>query len=122
MNAQHYSALYPDLAAMIPSPRINSNISYSDPDPISVLIGRPAWHTQAACSCMVKDGATDVNPFFPNKGVNAQQLVAQAKQICAGCPVRTECLDDALDRGEKHGAGGTTPKERRLLRAARRAA
>ncbi len=29
----------------------------------------------------------------------------KAKQICMGCPVRTECLDYAVSRPEKYGTG-----------------
>lgn len=42
---------------------------------------------------------------------------ARARRICAACPVRDECLDVALDRGEDFGMwGGLTPAERRALR------
>ncbi|WP_424217259.1 WhiB family transcriptional regulator (plasmid) [Streptomyces sp. BI20] len=40
----------------------------------------------------------------------------QAKAVCAGCPVRTECLAHALDRRIEHGVwGGMTERERRAL-------
>lgn len=40
----------------------------------------------------------------------------QAKQICMGCPVRTECLADALDNRVEFGVwGGMTERERRAL-------
>ena len=39
---------------------------------------------------------------------------AQARSVCAACPVRLECLDHAIDTDEKHGIwGGMTPDERR---------
>ena len=38
---------------------------------------------------------------------------AEAKLVCAGCPVRGDCLDDALTRREELGIwGGLTPTER----------
>lgn len=38
-----------------------------------------------------------------------------AKSLCAGCPVREECL--AAGMSERYGVwGGTTPEERRALR------
>ena len=45
----------------------------------------------------------------------------KAKQLCAGCPVRTECLAEALDNQIEWGVwGGMTERERRaLLRVAR---
>ena len=40
----------------------------------------------------------------------------RAKQMCAGCPVRTECLAEALDNQIEWGVwGGMTERERRAL-------
>ncbi|SEM68269.1 WhiB family transcriptional regulator [Streptacidiphilus jiangxiensis] len=40
----------------------------------------------------------------------------RAKAVCMGCPVRTECLADALDNRVEHGVwGGMTERERRAL-------
>jgi WhiB family redox-sensing transcriptional regulator len=40
----------------------------------------------------------------------------RAKQVCFGCPVRTECLADALDNQMEFGVwGGMTERERRAL-------
>jgi WhiB family transcriptional regulator, redox-sensing transcriptional regulator len=40
----------------------------------------------------------------------------RAKLICRGCPVRTECLADALDDRIEFGVwGGMTERERRAL-------
>jgi WhiB family transcriptional regulator, redox-sensing transcriptional regulator len=40
----------------------------------------------------------------------------QAKLICRGCPVRTECLAEALDSGNEFGVwGGMTERERLAL-------
>lgn len=40
----------------------------------------------------------------------------QAKQLCSGCPVRTECLAEALDNEVEWGVwGGMTERERRAL-------
>lgn len=54
--------------------------------------------------------------------VNADVLFVQgaaqnrAKQMCLGCPVRTECLADALDHRVEFGVwGGMTERERRSL-------
>jgi WhiB family transcriptional regulator, redox-sensing transcriptional regulator len=63
------------------------------------------WATRAACK------GTDPNALFV-KG-KAQN---RAKLICRGCPVRTECLADALDHGTEFGVwGGMTERERRAL-------
>lgn len=73
------------------------------------------WHHEAACR------AADVDPawFWPSRG----QSNDEARAVCARCPVRQRCLDDALSRGEwaDHGIwGGTSERERRRLRIARR--
>ncbi len=40
----------------------------------------------------------------------------QAKQLCSGCPVRTECLAEALDNEIEWGVwGGLTERERRAI-------
>lgn len=40
----------------------------------------------------------------------------KAKTVCLGCPVRTECLADALDNRVEFGVwGGMTERERRAL-------
>jgi len=75
------------------------------------------WRHDAAC----RD--TDPELFFPisEVGPGARQLAA-AKEVCAGCPVRAQCLRYALDNGLDHGIfGGTTELERRELTRARRA-
>ena len=67
---------------------------------------RPAWHDLARCA------ETDPEMFFPEKGESARP----AKRVCAGCEVRAECLQDALDRGERFGVwGGLSERERRTL-------
>jgi WhiB family redox-sensing transcriptional regulator len=40
----------------------------------------------------------------------------QAKRICSGCPVRAECLIDALEHRHEYGIwGGLTERERRAI-------
>jgi len=65
------------------------------------------WREEAACT------QTDPEVFFPLPGASA----APAQRICAECPVRTECLTDALHRRDvAFGVrGGLTPTQRREL-------
>lgn len=76
------------------------------------LLRRPAWMARAACA------GEPLTTFFGGKG----QSAAPAKGVCAGCPVRRECLDHALSDPTLDGVwGGTTERERRTLRARRAA-
>jgi WhiB family redox-sensing transcriptional regulator len=72
---------------------------------------KDGWQHSAAC----RD--KDPELFFPvsDMGPGAQQ-VQQAKAVCAQCPVRSACLEYALDNGLDHGIfGGATERERRNL-------
>ncbi|MDT5038906.1 MAG: WhiB family transcriptional regulator, redox-sensing transcriptional regulator [Micromonosporaceae bacterium] len=63
------------------------------------------WPSMAAC----RNG--DPDALFVQ---GADQNVA--KRICRGCPVRYECLADALDNRIEFGVwGGMTERERRAL-------
>jgi WhiB family redox-sensing transcriptional regulator len=43
--------------------------------------------------------------------------VELAKKVCAGCDVKMECLDYALEKREEYGLwGGLTPRERGVMR------
>jgi WhiB family redox-sensing transcriptional regulator len=59
---------------------------------------------------------TDPEAFFPEKGAS----IRAAKLVCSRCPIRVECLTDALDRGERYGVwGGLSERERRELERGR---
>lgn len=67
------------------------------------------WQDDARCFGLI-DGR-----FFPKRGQN--KLVKEAKAICHRCPVELECLRFALENNEKFGVwGGTSERERRLIR------
>lgn len=64
-----------------------------------------AWGVQAVCR------TADPDELFVDGAAQNR-----AKAVCAGCPVRTECLAYALDRRIEHGVwGGMTERERRAL-------
>lgn len=67
---------------------------------------RASWRGQAACA------QTDPNLFFPERGSSAQE----AKAVCMACPVRTECLDHALDHEHDGVWGGLSADERNTLK------
>lgn len=72
------------------------------------------WMADANCRGM------DADLFHPDKGQNPNE----ARAVCDGCVVRDECLTWALDNQTGHNDygvwGGTTPRERRRIRKARR--
>lgn len=69
------------------------------------------WWAGAACR------SADPDLFFPVSSAGLSRLqVAEAKEICACCQVRPQCLDFALQAREVHGVwGGTSEEERRYL-------
>lgn len=70
-----------------------------------------AWQRDAACR------GSDPALFFTERG----ESTAEAKAICAGCPVRAECLEYALETDQRHGLwGGLSERGRRRIRNARR--
>ena len=73
--------------------------------------GLLAWQQQALCA------QTDPEAFFPEKGGSTRE----AKRVCSGCEVRSECLEYALANDERFGIwGGLSERERRRVRLARR--
>ncbi|MFJ7278150.1 WhiB family transcriptional regulator [Kitasatospora sp. NPDC098663] len=69
---------------------------------------------------------SDTALFFPDPEEmgpeTAEWAERRAKMMCAGCPVKSMCLADALERREPHGIfGGLNERERNsLLRRAAR--
>ena len=71
----------------------------------SAFTGDSSWAARGACVTMDPDG------FFVQ---GAEQHAVKA--ACGACPVRTECLADALDNRVDFGVwGGMTERERRRL-------
>ncbi|PRZ43078.1 WhiB family redox-sensing transcriptional regulator [Antricoccus suffuscus] len=63
------------------------------------------WASQARCL------GTDPEALFVQGAAQHK-----AKKICSGCPVRLQCLADALDNRTEFGVwGGMTERERRAL-------
>ena len=73
--------------------------------------GDESWRLEGLCA------ETDPEAFFPEKGGSTRD----AKRVCAGCPVRMECLEYALGNDERFGIwGGLSERERRRVRLQRR--
>ena len=72
--------------------------------------GDHGWQDQANCL------GVDPDLFFPERGASTRE----AKEVCRGCVVREECLEFALQNGEKFGIwGGLSERERRRIRRQR---
>jgi len=98
-------------ASGLPTLRVMSRTSHRV---IGLLVPGERWRSLAACQF------ADPDLFFPisSSGPSGSQ-VAQAKAICAGCPVRHECLTFALRTHQVHGVwGGLSEEERYRLRSA----
>lgn len=67
------------------------------------------WRWDALCA------QVDPELFYPEP---ERATTSQARRVCLACPVRAECLADALERNERFGIwGGTSERERRGLRS-----
>ena len=78
-----------------------------DPRTIDAPDGRDWWQD---AECLHYSGLVD---FFPARGESARD----AKQVCARCAVREECLEYALQWEPLCGVwGGLSERERRQLR------
>lgn len=67
------------------------------------------WQARAAC-----------NEVEPDSLFVQGAAQREARTVCQGCPVRLECLADALDSRTEFGVwGGLTERERRALRRRR---
>jgi WhiB family transcriptional regulator, redox-sensing transcriptional regulator len=91
--------------AQNPAPQQRSNVL--------PLFGAPeddgpmGWQERALCA------QTDPEAFFPEKGGSTRE----AKKVCTGCDVRSECLEYALANDERFGIwGGLSERERRKLK------
>jgi WhiB family redox-sensing transcriptional regulator len=67
------------------------------------------WRDRASCA------TADPEEFFQEKGGSTKT----AKKVCMECPVRTECLEYALEHDIRFGVwGAKSERERRALRRA----
>ncbi|MET9557184.1 WhiB family transcriptional regulator [Streptomyces sp. NPDC006645] len=73
-------------------------------------IADTSWHVRGACYGMDPEEADEL--FFPRP--RDLCAIAEARALCAQCPVRRDCLNHALENKIKEGTwGGLTKAERR---------
>lgn len=86
---------------------------------------RRRWQDDAACATSYAETGYDAwygpNEDDPDYRVTMTHIPKEyrdpAKKVCAGCPVRAECLSFAMETGERDGIwGGLTPYERTALK------
>ena len=74
------------------------------------------WQQNGACR--TGDGTDFYPPMHTERKHERLARERRAKSVCAGCPVRHECLEHAIAVDERYGIwGGLNQDERRLLRA-----
>ena len=79
----------------------------------ALAIGELSWQDDANCR------GADADLFFPERGASTRK----AKAICGACEVKADCLDYAIEMGEKFGIwGGLSERERRRVRRERQIA
>ena len=87
---------------------------YTDEDP---------WWSHARCKGAAPQSQDEEDIFYPPRDKEQyKRIAAKAKEYCFGenkknpCPVRKECLWDAVQRDEPHGIwGGLSHRERNAL-------
>lgn len=103
--------------------RVNArNRMAATDDTLADIAPRHGWQDRARCN------GVELTEFYGREGHTGAALHADAKDVadmwCRTCPVRRECLRDALARDERWGIwGGLTPLKRdeyaRIWRALR---
>lgn len=70
------------------------------------------WTALAACARRLEGGEEDPDAMFVQGAAQRN-----ARQVCFACPVRLECLIEALESRMEFGVwGGLTERERRAMR------
>ena len=110
-SAYEFSAYEPAPAATYAPATSWNDVSWSEIAMGEDPVGEEGWRLDALCA------ETDPEAFFPEKGGSTRE----AKRVCSGCEVRSECLEYALANDERFGIwGGLSERERRRVRLQRR--
>jgi WhiB family redox-sensing transcriptional regulator len=85
---------------------------------------RAPWELQEGWQQLARCRGADASLFFSPTYLEKREVraarEAQARAICAECPVKRDCLDFALSTREPHGIwGGLNEIERRAILARR---
>ena len=89
---------------------MKQSLDMNSPELLQPLEIEENWQDDANCL------GVDTNLFYPERGASTRE----AKEVCRGCVVRADCLEFALQNGEKFGIwGGLTERERKRIRRQR---
>ncbi|MBV6695587.1 WhiB family transcriptional regulator [Kitasatospora aureofaciens] len=87
---------------------MNTNVNELEAAHTQLDRGSPRWRLKAACA-----GIKNPDIFFAQPRMAAHR---QALALCQQCPVRRECLDDAIECGVRDGIrGGRTEDQLREI-------
>jgi len=79
---------------------------FSPPSSVSASGAIPDWRMHAACA------GWPIDLFYGDE--SDVVMTSQALSLCERCPVRADCLDDAMTHDDPYGIwGGLTPQQRR---------
>lgn len=97
-----------------PSKRTKSKTAKTVASNLASLEAEARWQDLAACKGM--DPTLFFGPEYAETVKEKRDREDAAKEVCAGCPVRTECLEYALQAREAYGIwGAMTELERKAL-------
>lgn len=85
-------------------------------------MAEPEWKKRAACRDMGPEVVLAFHDYALETGEPGERMLWADETFCVGCPVRTECLEDAWVRRETGGmrAGATPAMLRWLMEKTRR--
>ena len=88
---------------------------FSPPSSDSASGAIPDWRMHAACA------GWPIDLFYGDE--SDVVMTSQAQRLCERCPVRADCLNDAMTHNDPYGIwGGMTPEQRRWSRYRRKTA
>lgn len=95
----------------------------ADDRPRAVQVARPTWDDDQGWQELALCRGENPDLFFPpqhlEKKEEREMREAQAKAVCARCPVRQQCLAYAIATREPYGVwGGLNEHERRRIAVA----
>ena len=83
---------------------------------IDALSNYPDFTSKGSAPC----AQADPEAFFPERVKGTVPETQTAKKICRTCPYTVQCLEWAIEHDERGIWGGTTERDRRVMKQQRR--